>query len=198
MLYAVVASSCAMRRTPTSIPGCIEYQPPVHLDSRGSFAKVFQRSALADGEDLAFDEIFWSRSKQGVLRGLHFQLPPHEVVKLVWCTTGRVFDVVVDLRTNLPSYGHVHSLELDAELGNAIVIPSGCAHGFLTVSNSAVVCYAQSREFDAVSDAGILWSSVPVGWPLNGNPIVSDRDADHPPFDAFVSPFRRESPGNPK
>ena len=186
-----------MRSLLTTIPDCIEYRPPVHRDHRGSFAKVFQRSELANAGDLDFDEIFWSRSNQGVIRGLHFQLPPHDVVKLVWCTTGRIFDVVVDLRSDLPSYGFAHTVELDAEVGNAIVVPSGCAHGFLALSSSASVCYAQSREFDAVSDAGILWSSVPVEWPLEGDPIISERDADHPPLGAFVSPFRRRPPGTP-
>jgi dTDP-4-dehydrorhamnose 3,5-epimerase len=181
----------------SAIPGCVEIRPEMFVDDRGTFVKPLTADDLRrHGASIEVGEVFWSRSSRGTLRGLHFQLPPHQVAKVVWCTSGSVFDVIVDLRVDSPVHGICETLRLDASIGNSVIIPAGCAHGFLVTDEEATVCYLQSGPFDSSADHGILWSSVGVTWPpVDGPPRVSSRDAAFPPLSDFDSPFSMPDAG---
>lgn len=174
---------------PSSIPGCFEVQPRLLDDERGRFVKVFHADAFTEsGLATDFKEEYYSRSKQGVIRGMHFQTPPADHVKVVYCTHGEVFDVVLDLRVGSPTYGQVATYILSADKGNYLYIPKGLAHGFCTLSDSATLVYKVTTVYAPESDSGVLWSSVPVDWPVPA-PIVSKRDAGLIKFSDFESPF---------
>jgi dTDP-4-dehydrorhamnose 3,5-epimerase len=178
-----------MRAAPTTVPGCFELELPASRDRRGEFVKAYQASVLHDlGLDFAVGEIFSSWSARDVVRGLHFQLPPREVAKLVWCPRGTVFDAVVDLRTGSPAFGRHCVVELSDAQHNAVFVPKGCAHGFATCSEEALVVYAVDIEFDEECDAGVRWDSAGIAWPV-ADPVISDRDAALPPLSEFASPF---------
>lgn len=174
---------------PSAIPGCVEVQPPVMDDERGRFVKVFHSDAFAElGLATEFKEEYYSHSKLGVVRGMHFQTPPADHAKLVYCPHGEVFDVVLDLRVGSPTYGEVATFALSAAKGNYVYIPKGLAHGFCTVSDSATLVYKVTTMYAPANDSGVLWSSVPVEWPVTA-PIVSTRDAGLTNFADFESPF---------
>lgn len=173
----------------TAIPGCYEIQPRVLDDARGRFVKVFQRNAFAEhGLEVDFAEEYYSVSRQGVIRGMHFQNPPMDHVKIVYCVQGEVFDVVVDLRRGSPSYGKTVTLNLSADKGNYVYIPKGLAHGFSAISESATLVYKVATEYSPEHDSGILWSSIGIAWPFQ-SPILSDRDRRFIPLSDFKSPF---------
>jgi dTDP-4-dehydrorhamnose 3,5-epimerase len=174
---------------PTAIPGCYEIRPHVFTDHRGKFVKTFHRGLFAGyGLNVDWREEYYSVSKAGVLRGLHFQLPPHDHEKLVYCTAGEVLDVVVDLRVGSPTFGQHLTINLSAESSNMVYIPCGLAHGFLSLSVSSTLMYKVASVYSPENDAGILWSSVGVDWPVN-SPILSDRDSGFLPWEEFHSPF---------
>lgn len=178
-----------LRTRPTTIPGCLEIEFPSSVDRRGSFTKLFQATTFADSElPLAIRELFVSSSHRGVIRGLHFQLPPHDVTKLVVCLTGRILDAVVDLRTDSPTFGQHDVVELDAERPTGVLVPRGCAHGYVVLSDEALVAYATDQEYDADLDSGIHWASAGIAWPLS-TPVVSDRDGAFGRLADFDSPF---------
>jgi len=173
----------------TAIPGLLIIHPHVSRDERGSFAKTFVAETFADaGLATSFAEEYLTSSKCGVIRGMHFQLPPHDPDKIVSCTNGRVFDVVLDLRVGSPTYGSVASFELFGPNGNALYVPAGCAHGFCSLSDDAAMVYMVTTDYSPACDAGVLWSSVPVEWPI-ADPIVSQRDTAFPALADFDSPF---------
>lgn len=173
----------------TGLPGCLELLPPRQRDARGGFVKVFHRDAFAAlGLETDYPEEYYSRSRQGVLRGLHFQTPPAEHTKLVFCVEGRVQDVALDLRAGSPTYGQHAVVELSAEAANAIYLPPGLAHGFCVLSDWATLVYKVSSQYSPEHDAGILWNSAGIDWAVDA-PILSERDAGHPALAAFVAPF---------
>ena len=175
---------------PTALPGCVELVPPVHRDARGRLVKPFESTALArHGLDGMVAEMFYTSSVRGVVRGLHFQCPPHGCAKVVTCVVGEVFDAVVDLRVDSPFYGRHQVVHLSGEIGNALAVPEGVAHGFQALTDGALVVYLQSRPFDASCDRGIHFESAGIPWPLAVT-TVSERDRRHPPLSAFASPFR--------
>lgn len=172
-----------------AIPGCFEIRPRIFDDLRGRFVKTFQRELFAEhGLNTDWPEEFYSVSKQGVLRGLHFQLPPHDHEKLVYCAAGEVLDAVVDLRVGSPTYGRNAIFRLSAETANMVYIPRGLAHGFLTLGASATMMYKVASVHAPRHDAGILWNSAGIDWPVD-SPIVSARDAGFAPLEQFISPF---------
>jgi dTDP-4-dehydrorhamnose 3,5-epimerase len=179
-----------LKRTPLN--GCFELQPKVSDDSRGRFVKVFHTQAFTShGLECNFSEEYYSVSNKDVIRGLHFQTPPMDHVKLVYCVQGAVFDVVVDLRVGSPTYGQSITLELSASKANSIYIPKGMAHGFCSLSDQTVLVYKVSTVYAPTQDTGILWNSVCVAWPTK-QAILSVRDQTFSPLDQFVSPFRYE------
>lgn len=178
-----------MNFQPLAIPGCVLVNLRLFQDARGLFVKTFLAEAFAaHGLHAHFTETFYSTSHHNVLRGLHFQLPPHDHAKLVTCVAGAALDVVVDVRRGSPTFGQALSIPLDAAQPQAVYIPSGCAHGFYTVSASATLLYQTSVSHVPTHDAGIRWDSIPLAWPSPA-PIVSERDQRWPTLAEFASPF---------
>ena len=176
------------------LPGAWEVLPVVRGDARGRFVKTFHSDAFRE-KGLATDyrEQYYSVSQRGVLRGMHFQTPPHDHAKLVTCLSGRVLDAALDLRKGSPTYGRHHLLELDAERANMAYLPSGLAHGFLVLSEAALVLYNVTSVYAPESDTGVRWDSAGIDWPL-GEPVLSPRDRELPSLSQFQSPFSYQSP----
>lgn len=171
------------------LPGCLELRPQIFDDERGRFVKPFQASVFAAaGIPTDYPERYYSESREGVIRGFHFQVPPHEHHKLVYCTAGRVLDVVIDLRVGSPTFGVVASVELDAARWNALFLPAGIAHGFGSLEDGTVMAYAVGTEYAPAADAGIRWDSAGFAWPFP-DPVVSERDRALPRLEDFRSPF---------
>ncbi|MFN3447713.1 MAG: dTDP-4-dehydrorhamnose 3,5-epimerase [Roseococcus sp.] len=174
-----------MKITPLAIPDVLLIEPPRYGDARGFFSEVWKRSALAAAGlvvDFVQDNHSLSR-EAGVLRGLHFQRPPHAQGKLVRCTRGRVLDVAVDIREGSPSYGQHVAVELSAENWRQVWVPRGFAHGFLTLEPDCEVLYKVDAEYSREADGGIAWDDPALGiaWPLPpGGPILSDKDRAAP------------------
>ncbi len=173
----------------TSIHGCYEIVPKVLRDNRGTFVKTFhEKIFLANRLILNFAEEYYSTSHHGVLRGLHFQTPPFDHTKIVYCVSGEIFDVVVDLRVGSPTYGKYDTFNISSNKGNILYIPAGLAHGFYVLSLSAIVVYKVTTVYSQENDKGILWNSIGIPWPDN-NPVLSRRDKEFPLFKNFDSPF---------
>jgi dTDP-4-dehydrorhamnose 3,5-epimerase len=172
----------------TNVLGVRLIRPRIHSDKRGEFVKTFHEGFFsANGIDFCPREQFFSISKKSVLRGLHFQRPPADLAKLVFCVSGRIRDVVVDLRAS-GNPGEVYSCELTATGREMLFIPKGCAHGFLALEDAATVFYLTDAVYDAENDDGILWNSINFDWGIS-NPIVSSRDARLKRIEEFDSLF---------
>ena len=160
-------------------------KPVRHMDSRGFFSEVFKESALRDlGIDIHFvqDNHSLSASK-GVVRGLHFQIPPFAQAKLLRVTAGSIFDVAVDIRWGSPSFGHHVAAVLSASDWNQIFIPEGFAHGYCTLEPDTEVIYKVSAYYSAEHDRGLLWNDPALGiaWPIPPDEVLtSDKDRKHP------------------
>jgi len=178
-------------KTETAIADCFELSPRKMQDERGLFVKTFHRPAFEEhGLETDWREEYYSVSRKGVLRGLHFQLPPHEHAKLVYCSFGAVLDAVLDLRVGSPTFGRHALIELSADRANMIYIPKGLAHGFYAVSDMATMMYKVSTVYAPEADAGILWNSAGIPWP-DRDPVISLRDRGFPGFREFTdNPFR--------
>lgn len=182
-------SAVAIRILPTHIPGVADLLGDPMADERGYAVKEFERSAF-EGASLpvVFAEGLRTFSVRGVVRGMHFQLPPATQGKTVFCAHGAIFDAVVDLRHGSPAYGQAVTRELRAATGNGLYVPAGCAHGFCVLGENAVVSYRLTTPYAPGSDSGVLWSSVGVEWPVT-DPVVSERDRSLTPLEEFDSPF---------
>jgi dTDP-4-dehydrorhamnose 3,5-epimerase len=171
-----------MTRVTTQLDGPLVLEPTAHLDSRGFFVETYRKNVLAElGIDEDFVQDNHSRSTQGVVRGIHFQLPPGQA-KLVRCARGAILDVVVDLRQGSPTFGAWESHDLSDENHRQIYIPVGFGHGFCVASEIADVVYKTSGYYDAAIERGIAWDDPDVGieWPAGLELIVSKRDANAP------------------
>lgn len=176
----------------SKLAGCFELQPKVIKDNRGSFVKVFHEVLFkAKGLETSFAEEYYSVSKKNVIRGLHFQVPPMDHVKMVYCLQGEVLDVVLDIRKGSPTYGEFDLIDLSSEKANIIYIPKGMAHGFFVKSEEAVMVYKVSSVYSSEHDEGIHWNSAGIPWPST-NVITSARDESLPDFIEFNSPFNYE------
>jgi dTDP-4-dehydrorhamnose 3,5-epimerase len=176
-----------MRVTPTDLPEVLILEPVVHGDERGFFLESFNQRAFdaAVGRHVAFVQDNHSRSRRGVLRGLHYQLPPHAQGKLVRLVRGRVFDVAVDMRRSSPRFGRWVGVELSGENHRLLWIPPGFAHGFLVLSDEADFLYKTTDYYAPECEAAVRWddSKIGIGWPLPDAPAqVSSRDASAPSF----------------
>lgn len=172
----------------TSVQGCFELHATVHKDARGSFIKLFHAPAFRKmGLNSEFSEDYYSVSKKGVLRGLHFQSPPDEHDKLVCCLEGEVFDAVLDLRKGSRTFGGAFTTRLSAKKANLLYVPAGCAHGFFALSR-ALMLYKTSTVHSPERDSGVLWSSAGIKWPCK-KPLISPRDAGFAALKDFRSPF---------
>ncbi len=173
----------------TAIAGCFTLRAAKHHDARGLFTKWFSKNAFADaGLCSEWAEVYASESHLGVIRGLHFQLPPADHFKLVYCLAGRAIDVVLDLRCGSPSFGEHIRISLSAEEPVSVYVPSGCAHGFCAELDHTLMLYQVSSVHAPSLDSGIRWDSAGIEWPTD-TPIVSPRDAALPKLLDFESPF---------
>ena len=178
-----------MEKNKTDLAGCFELQPRIFKDDRGSLVKTFHEDTFISlGLETNFTEEYYSVSKKSVLWGLHFQLPPNDHIKCVTCISGKIYDVVVDLRKDSPTYRQHYSVILDANIGNMLYIPTGFAHGFYVLSNEAIFLNRTTVVFKPESDTGIKWDSCGIEWP-NMNPILSEKDESMISLDKFNSPF---------
>jgi dTDP-4-dehydrorhamnose 3,5-epimerase len=172
-----------------AISGCYEIFPKINEDSRGRFVKVFHREFFSDnGMSTDYHEEYYSASKRDVIRGMHFQTPPHDHAKMVYCTDGQVLDVLLDLRIGSPTFGEFNTITLDSGKGNFVYMPSGIAHGFCVLSEEATLVYKVGSVYVPESDSGVLWSSIGLEWPTE-NPVISERDQAFQPLADFKSPF---------
>lgn len=173
----------------SKLEGCLKLIPKTFVDQRGQFTKVFHEKTFKDlGLETAFKEEYFSVSHKGVLRGMHFQTPPEDHIKLVYCSKGQLLDVVLDIRKHSNTYGQYDTFKLDSENPSCIYIPSGFAHGFYALSNEATMMYKVTTTHSPSHDDGIHWNSFGFLWP-NQSPIMSERDRNFKPFDKFKSPF---------
>jgi dTDP-4-dehydrorhamnose 3,5-epimerase len=174
-----------MKVIPTAIEGVLILEPKVFGDARGFFFESFNQKAFdaAVGHPVAFVQDNHSRSGRGVLRGLHFQLPPHAQGKLVRVSQGSVFDVAVDVRRGSPTCGHWVGIELSAENQRQLWLPPGMAHGFLVTSDSADFLYKTTDYYAPDCEASVLWSdpALAIAWPdLGMEPLLAAKDAAAP------------------
>ncbi|MGB4346454.1 MAG: dTDP-4-dehydrorhamnose 3,5-epimerase family protein [Burkholderiaceae bacterium] len=178
-----------MQLTELPLKGCFRLQPSVFEDARGRFVKPLVAAQLqAHSLRTDFVEQYHSTSALGVIRGLHFQTPPHEHAKLVYCAAGAVTDVLLDLRRQSPTYGQAISLPLTAESGLALYIAAGVAHGFVATAEPALMIYNVTSEYAPDHDAGVRWDSFGFNWGVP-TPVMSERDCGFPTLADFVSPF---------
>lgn len=152
-------------------------------DERGLFARTFCSDVFSRGglDDKVMQSSISFNPKQGTLRGMHFQKPPHAECKLVRCTSGRIFDVVLDLRKGSETYCGWIGEELSSENRRSLYIPKGCAHGFLTLSDNSEVLYQISEPYAPESASGVRWNDPAFGveWPFSPS-FISRKDLSFP------------------
>jgi len=164
--------------TVTELSGAFLLHPKVYEDERGSFSETFNQEIRESIGGASFVQDNESHSKRGVLRGLHYQvLKPQG--KLVRVVAGEVFDVIVDLRKCSPTFGKHCSVVLSGQNRNILWVPEGFAHGFLTLSESAVLLYKCTDRYSPQHERTLMWNDPDLGiqWPLKGNPLLSPKDA---------------------
>jgi dTDP-4-dehydrorhamnose 3,5-epimerase len=181
----------------TALAGVKLIKPVRHGDARGFFCEIFREDVLQrHGIDIRFVQENHSYSAtKGVLRGLHFQIPPAAQAKLVRVAVGAILDVAVDIRRGSPDYGRHVAVVLSAEEGNQLLVPEGFAHGFCTLVPDTQVLYKVNRYYSAEHDRGLAWNDAALGidWPLGeGGPVLSEKDRHHPAL-AELPPFFHHS-----
>jgi len=166
------------------LPEVILLHPRVFADGRGWFYESFNEAAFAQatGCDVRFVQDNHSRSSKGVLRGLHFQLPPHAQGKLIRVVRGVIYDVAVDVRRSSPTFGQWVAAELSEENRCQLWIPAGFAHGFLALTDGAEVLYKTTDRWEASAERSIAWNDPGLGieWPSQDVPQLSPKDAAAP------------------
>jgi dTDP-4-dehydrorhamnose 3,5-epimerase len=176
-----------MNIRPTALAGVLVVSPAPHADERGLFARTYDAALFAAaGLPTVWPQCNTSwNARKGTLRGLHYQAEPRPDPKLVRCTRGRIFDVAVDLRKNSASFGRWIGVELSADNREALAIPAGCAHGFLTLEDGCEVFYMMGEIYVPELARGVRWNdpAFAIAWPAK--PVtMSDRDASWPDFSA--------------
>jgi dTDP-4-dehydrorhamnose 3,5-epimerase len=175
----------------THIEGLLVIKPDVFEDSRGYFFESYNEEKFRQlGLDVKFLQDNESKSGKGVLRGLHFQVPPYQQGKLVRVIKGAVLDVAVDLRKSSPTFGKWASIELSEKNKWMYWIPAGFAHGFLTRDANTIFFYKCTQVYSRESERGIIWNDpdLRINWG-NLEPLVSEKDQTAGKFRDFVSPF---------
>ena len=171
----------------TDIPDIKIITPSVFGDDRGFFMESWNKKDFAAVSNIEFVQDNHSRSKKGVVRGLHFQFPPHAQAKLVRCIHGEIFDVAVDIRRSSPTFGKWVGIELSADNKRQLWIPEGFAHGFVAMSDFAEVFYKTNNFWNKESEGSIRWDDKDIGiqWPLDISPCLSEKDQLAPFFFFF-------------
>jgi len=182
-----------MKFVNTPIEGLVIIEPTVFGDNRGYFLESYNKKKFEEAiGKVSFVQDNESKSSKGVLRGLHFQKPPYVQAKLVRCIEGKVLDVAVDIREGSETFGQHITVELSGENKKQVFIPRGFAHGFLVLSNSAIVSYKVDNSYAPAFDAGIRWddSLLNIQWGVSESEVlVSEKDAKLPFFSEFETPF---------
>ena len=180
-----------MKVIPTAIPDVLIIEPKVFGDDRGFFYESFNQKVFEDltGIKRDFVQDNHSLSSKGVLRGLHYQAPPHAQAKLVRCLRGAVYDVAVDIRRGSPTFGQWAGAHLSAVNRAQLMIPQGFLHGFVTLEPDTEVAYKCTGFYNGPSDGSVLWDSCGITWPFSGPPALSGKDRAAPPLADFDSPF---------
>jgi len=169
----------------TKLPGVFEISLEPHVDARGFFARSWCQTEFEEhglSSRLVQCNISWNQRK-GTLRGMHLQVAPHEEAKLVRCTAGAIYDVVLDLRPQSDTYKSWVGVTLSAANRQMLYIPEGCAHGFLTLEDNTEVFYQMSEFYNAASASGVRWNDPAFGiaWPEKVE-VISPRDEAYPDF----------------
>jgi dTDP-4-dehydrorhamnose 3,5-epimerase len=179
--------------TRLSTPEVILVEPKIFEDHRGFFVETYNKKEFIEGginEDFVQDNL--SFSVKGVIRGMHFSLPPHETAKLVRCASGKILDVAVDVRLHSRTFGTWVSAVLSAENHKMLFVPKGFAHGFCVLSDTAHVAYKVTDYYRPENDFGISFKDpdIAIDWPVQ-NPILSEKDESLPSLKSFIEKFRQ-------
>lgn len=172
-----------MRFTETGIKGLMVVEPDVFGDQRGWFMEEFNAGVFAEaGFTDQVVQANHSFSRQGILRGLHFQRDPKQQSKIVRCLRGRLFDVAVDIRAGSPTCGKWFGVELSEENRRALLIPRGFAHAFYSLTDCELLYFCGQSTYDKALEGGLRWNDPAIGivWPFDGTPTLNDRDAGFP------------------
>jgi dTDP-4-dehydrorhamnose 3,5-epimerase len=179
---------------PTRLPGAFVVEPERRFDERGYFARTWcRREFESAGLEADFVQSSVSSSLLNrTLRGMHWQVAPHEEIKLVRCTRGAIWDAIIDLRAPSPTYMQYFAVELTAESGRALYVPAGCAHGFVTLEDESEVLYHMSNYYEPSAGRGIRWNdpAFAIPWPVV-DPIIHPRDANYPDFVSELTSLAR-------
>jgi dTDP-4-dehydrorhamnose 3,5-epimerase len=178
-----------MKINKTFIEDLLIIEPQLFKDERGFFYESYNKNNL--DKNIVFVQDNESKSYKGVIRGLHFQVPPFEQTKLVRCVSGNILDVAVDLRSNSKTYGKSFSIELSSVNNKQLFVPKGFAHGFQVLSETAIVNYKVDNFYNPKSDSGIIWNDkdLLIDWNLDIKPILSDKDLKLISVNDLKSPF---------
>ena len=184
-----------MQFSETGLPGLFLIEPRAFGDERGYFMETFSQRAFTEatgiGRPFVQDNYSYSRQR-GIIRGLHFQAPPHAQAKLVRVVIGEVLDVVVDLRVGSPTYGQQYSVRLSAENKRQLYVPRGFAHAFVVLSQETGFAYKCDGFYHQAAEGGLLWSDpeLAIDWQLGDTqPLLSDKDQQLPLLKDLKSPF---------
>ncbi|HUY43009.1 MAG TPA: dTDP-4-dehydrorhamnose 3,5-epimerase [Acidimicrobiales bacterium] len=172
-----------MKRLALGVEGAYVLESSLWPDDRGFFREWFRRDVLGDeGPELNVRQANLSMSRRGVVRGLHYSMAPEGQAKLVTCAWGELVDVIVDVRVGSPTYAQVEMVELSAEAGTSVYLPEGVAHGFCVTSEMAALTYLLSSPYNGAMELEInpLDESLRIPWPLSGEPLLSEKDAQAP------------------
>ena len=177
----------------TKIEGLVILKPTILKDKRGYFIESYNLMSINKFlGNINFLQDNESESSRGVLRGLHFQNPPYAQSKLVRCVKGIVLDVALDLRKNSKTYGHFETIVLSSENKEQLFVPRGFAHGFIVLSESAIISYKVDNYYNSDSESGVLWNDLDlnIDWKINKKEIiVSEKDKSLPTFNNIINPF---------
>lgn len=178
-----------MKFVDTPIGDLKVFEPRLFEDSRGKFIKTFTDDFFkAQGLDIEIKESYYSISHKDVIRGMHFQMPPHDHAKIVYVPHGHIIDVVVDIRKGSLTYGECFATELSERNGRVLIIPKGLAHGFRSLQDHTNVTYMQSSCYAPEHDGGIRFDSFGFDWECTA-PRLSERDLAFATLEHFDSPF---------
>ena len=177
----------------TDFPGLLVFEPRVFEDSRGYFFESYNRESFVnEGVDFTFVQDNQAKSCYGVIRGLHYQLPPFAQTKLVRTLQGSILDVVVDLRVGSPTYGKVYSIELSADNKKQLLVPKGFAHGYSVLSQTSEVMYKCDAFYNKQSEGGLYYADITlhIDWQIPAEKaIVAEKDMDNPTLENIVNTF---------